>query len=162
MVEESYVSFETAKLLKEKGFDGRCYKVWEKRYGCEPTILAAPVFVEGETTVDRESVDSAAKYMMNIYSLHNRVDGYLAPTQQMAMSWLRKAYGIYIDINLYGVNENETLEPLKSRIKPYYAFTFWDTLTIENLDKRLFNDRYGDSYEEAVEAAIKYCLENLI
>ena len=158
MTEEAYVSFETAKLLKEKGFDGRCYKVWEKHYGSEPTILAAPVFVEGETTVDRESVDSAAKYMMNIYSLHNRVDGYLAPTQQMAMRWLREEHKIDICIepHVYNAVEQKTSS---------YVFVFW---TDDNLNEPwtwkedVEYQKDYPTYEEACEAAIKYCLENLI
>jgi len=29
MITEDYVSFETAKLLKEKGFDEECYRFWQ-------------------------------------------------------------------------------------------------------------------------------------
>ena len=50
MITEDYVSFETAKLLKEKGFDGPCYKVWET-HGDSQTLVGAPWFVEGETVV---------------------------------------------------------------------------------------------------------------
>ena len=30
MVTEDYVSFETAKLLKEKGFDEKCFQYWHE------------------------------------------------------------------------------------------------------------------------------------
>lgn len=32
MIEEAYVSFETAKLLKEKGFDENCLYIFHKGY----------------------------------------------------------------------------------------------------------------------------------
>jgi hypothetical protein len=72
---------------------------------------------------------------------------YPAPTLQMAMKWLRETFEIHCQVDcpigasnwLYGIrdlNEDE-----------------WLTL-------RDMGDY--DSYEEACEAAIKYCLENLI
>ena len=38
----------------------------------------------------------------------------------------------------------------------------WDSVTGNNIDKRLTNDFIGDTYEEACEAALKYVLEKLI
>ena len=144
MITENYVSFETAKLLKEKGFDGPCYKVWES-HGDSQTLVGAPSFVEGETVVNRESVDAAAKQYVYEYNLNNNVEGYLAPTLQMAMKWLREKHEIHcqIDCSLLG----------------------W-RFGIRDLDKdewiTLRNMGEYSTYEEACEAAIKYCLENLI
>ena len=101
MITEDYVSFETAKLLKEKGFD-------------EKVISFYP---PGD--IQR-------------------------PTLQMAMKWIRvKGYQIIVkhtDDNGY----------------------FANILTMDNAHpvNKLF-DGYN-SYEQACEAAIKYCLENLI
>lgn len=75
MITEDYCSFELSKLLKEKGFDGRCV-------GCY--------------------WDS--KKILNIhYELLSYSDGdlrdevILAPTHQMAMKWLReKGYHIVV------------------------------------------------------------------
>ena len=56
MITDDYVSYETAKLLKEKGFDGNCYKVWVKETKSEPKLYAAPSFVEGDIVVNKKSV----------------------------------------------------------------------------------------------------------
>jgi len=69
---------------------------------------------------------------------------YSAPTLQMAMKWLREVHGLHVDI-----------DPLEGN---------WRTKIVE-LEDLCEVDRgislYG-TYEEACEAAIKYCLENLI
>ena len=129
MITEDYVSFETAKLLKEKGFVGE-NRDWYTPDG----------FIE-EIGVD-DGVDPTA---------HDEIFANLIPasTLQMAMKWLRKVYRLSIDvyvtkgptwcasIKLYDMFGNSTKQPYNDWDKTY-------------------------SYEEAVESAIKYCLENLI
>ena len=144
MITEDYVSFETAKLLKEKGFDGKCYKVWET-HGGSPSLMGAAQFVEGETVVDRESVDAAAKLQVYEYHLLNKVEGYLAPTLQMAMKWLREVHKMFIQVELYSKYEN-------------YCFELF-----QNTHRLMLEHReVYSNYEEVCEAAIMYCLENLI
>ena len=70
MITEDFVSFETAKLLKEKGFDERTILSYDK-YGRMKNALC-PFFVD---------VDIAM------------------PTLQMAMKWLREVYNIIIDVS---------------------------------------------------------------
>jgi len=82
-------------------------------------------------------------------------------TLQSAMKWLREVHRIHIEICLYKTSEDD-IEPKKSRKTPYYTFGVWDSVTGYNVDERLINDFIGDTYEQACEAAIKYCLENLI
>ena len=145
MITEDYVSFETAKLLKEKGFDGPCHKVWGT-HGDSQTLIRAPWFVEGETVVNRESVDAAAKQYAYEYSLNNNVEGYLAPTIQMVMKWLRDIHGLFIHIDV--IREVSCwladIQDIKGDVSIYPV-------------KKLF-----PNYEEACENAIKYCLEILI
>ena len=77
------------------------------------------------------------------------VDGCSAPTHQMAMAWLREK-GIYITI-IYGDY------PANKKV-------FW-TPQIDSLEGFDLPDSFYQEYnlyEDAVEAAIKYCLENLI
>lgn len=69
-----------------------------------------------------------------------------APTHQTAMKWLREVYGIDIAI--------EISDPLVKNRK-YYCVV-WD----KNNDSYILD--LFDSYEECVEAALKYTLENLI
>jgi hypothetical protein len=79
-----------------------------------------------------------------------------APTHQMAMKWLREEYKIAINIRI----------ACKKTIS--YIFDIWDFEIIHpnefvggtiDLREQQFDFK---SYEEAVEAALKYSLENLI
>ena len=134
-MKEDYVSFEIAKLLKEKGFGGGCLSMYvtpKHRSG-----IGNP----NEAKIAPHGRDS------------HYYEGYLyqceAPTHQMAMKWLREK-GIYITI-VYGDY-------------PSLNKVFW-TPQIDSLEgfdlPDSFYEEY-DKYENAVEAAIKYSLENLI
>ena len=82
MITEDYVSFETAKLLKEKGFDSECHSHY---YACHRP-------------------DGSVQYhLAEVYSLKSLKDFYLAPTLQMAMKWLREEHKL-IPIILDGGN----------------------------------------------------------
>lgn len=74
MITEDYVSFETAKLLKEKGFDWECIGYY---VDYEPNDVKYSFL--GETNSTWES---------RCYS---------APTLQMAMKWLRKVHNLVIE-----------------------------------------------------------------
>ena len=123
MITENYVSVETAKLLKEKGFDAECHMNYNN--------LGGKIFSSNPIT-------------------KNCIK---APTLQMAMKWLREVHNIHIVI--------------KSVIRTYgdteYYYELYGT---KNKSLCVVCDIYKgeswDSSEEATEAAIKYCLENLI
>ncbi len=74
MIAEDYVSFETAKLLKEKGFDEKCQAMYDK---------------DGH-------------FVPFNFKLLTKADKRLfvadAPTLQMAMKWLREIHNLYINI----------------------------------------------------------------
>lgn len=69
-----------------------------------------------------------------------------APTHQMAMKWLREEYGISIEISALKRN--------------CWAYTIYKILN--NKVEELYNDGEFKTYEETVETALKYSLENLI
>jgi hypothetical protein len=72
----------------------------------------------------------------------------LCPTHQMAMAWLREVHNINIDI----------VPVWNQKRWEYQVFV----VTPENAKQCYIDDKIYLGYEEAVEAAIKYCLENLI
>ena len=77
MITEDYVSFETAKLLKEKVFEEGCRQYWYK----------------GNIVFSRNEIRNG--------ELDNYEDkGWTAPTLQMVMKWLREVYELYIEISL--------------------------------------------------------------
>lgn len=128
MITEDYVSFETAKLLKEKGFDEYCYGYYY-----------------------------TSKYMsygdIKQRNLELFPDSYAAPTLQMAMKWLREVHNIAICICAYYPVDSYELSYRNN--KPYWKIRIMNHTFSRDYDS--FN-----TFEEACEAAIKYCLENLI
>lgn len=76
MIKEDYVSFEVAKLLKEKGFDEPCRTYYQ----------------------DEKFVDDVCTkyYQWNSKSPFGHIS---APTHQMAMKWLREVHNIFIEIS---------------------------------------------------------------
>ena len=119
-IQEDYVSFETAKLLKEKGFDEECYTCY---------------VIDEIQHYDYKSRNSEL------------IEGVIsAPTQQMAMRYLREVHNI--DIFPWKIG------------KGIYSCAILNS----NIGKDLSLDKDfpSEKYEECVEGAIKYCLENLI
>ena len=86
------------------------------------------------------------QYITNIVCSKSNLWKCIAPTHQMAMKWLREVYGIDIVIEISDPSVND---------RKYYC-VIWD----KNNDSHILD--LFDSYEDAVEEAIKYCLENLI
>ena len=73
MIQETYVSFEVAKLLKEKGFNEKCFALYD------PNKILIPCGIR----LDNIQV--------------GKVEGsYSAPTHQMACEWLRENYKIHV------------------------------------------------------------------
>ena len=127
MITEDYVSFETAKLLKKKGFDSECHSHY---YPCHRP-------------------DGSVQYhLAEVYSLKSLKDFYLAPTLQMAMKWLREVHKL-VPIILAGGDS--------------YWFRI-DKANEDNWKNTIYREdvKSFPTYEEACEASIKYCLENLI
>ena len=113
MITEDYVSFETAKLLKEKGFNER---------------------------TNMPHIDDYQRLVCYI------------PTLQMAMKWLREVH--HIAISLYVFNRDLPVE------EDNIIYTC--DIATANMSSKEGHLRLAGSYEQVCEAAIKYCLENLI
>lgn len=124
-ITEDYVSFETAKLLKEKRFK---------------TPVETGYYGDG-----RICHNLALDFMD-----YNHEDGYYSrPTIQMAMKWLRVEKGLYIN--------TITLSPLE--------FNFSVLIVTQEgyyLDNACEGGECYLNYQDSCEAAIEYCLENLI
>ena len=144
MITEDYVSFETAKLLKEKGFDWPCHATYDTA-----VTGGKPKFSEYEVL----------SYFP--YGMKNTDDKYSmiisAPTPQMAMKWLReKGFHIYSPMEI-DYDEDERGD------KWYHDAAYYPEISRVSDGKIMYDD--GALYatpEQACEVAIKYCLENLI
>ena len=134
MIEEQFVSFETAKLLKEAGFDVPTRGTWIKNY------TGDAAFVEhfyGHTT------DDISRHSADGFQYE-----YLAPTQALAARWLRDAH----HINVYACFDYEKFDEKK------WFFTREHTMVNDDSAVYCSITNYN-SYEEALEAGLKHGLE---
>lgn len=137
MITEDYIrQFETAKLLKEKGFDEEIESL------ITPT---GKIYFLDENSVERSHHKTICNSKINTYS--NDVS---CPTLQMAMKWLREMCKCYIHIVPFYPHGTYS-EPPKWLVAIDANYVPYPTM------KNNF-----ETYEEAAEAAIKYSLENLI
>ena len=118
-IKEDYVSFETAKLLKDKGFSNNWCNRWYN-------------------TNIRDPFPSSV----------GAIGCLPCPSQAMAMKWLREVHKISIEITSTGYLIDNDVE-WECDIKAGHRLYF----------KHITNEK---SFESCVEAAIKYCLVNLI
>ena len=77
-----------------------------------------------------------------------------AATQQIVMRWLREVHHYYIQVMLdsWALGDHSG----------YYIVIQRTDNDFEMMLQNYVNEVFYQTYEEAVEAALKYCLENLI
>lgn len=136
MIKEAYCSYEVSKFLKEKGFNWDCITYY---VDSEPNDVKYSMLFENNTTWEERCCS--------------------APTHQMAMAWLRERYNLFFGIGfgndcngkfLYMIDIYDlTNNAVNGKYKPI----------VEADDYLTDNPK---TYEDAVEAALKYTLENLI
>lgn len=156
MIKEDYVSFEVAKLLKEKGFknsNGMLLGKSGRHYNKYETFPSKDMAIEA-------SIDCEDKCPL--------------VTLQMAMKWLREVHNILVILDydyeytdksycykIYKLEENGKPERVPIEGVRYDMLGEPHTEIVAYRDyKRSYFDY--KTYEEACEAAIKYCLEHLI
>ncbi len=130
-IKEDYVSYEVAKLLKEKGFDKFIVYGWD------------------EQVFDKEN---PRYFSLNFDKKEHWIS---CPTHQMAMKWLREREKLAYNILIIADGDLGDL---------YYSYE------IQEIDNEFLQvngslnieDQRFDTYEEAVEAALKYALGNLV
>lgn len=132
MITEDYVNFEIAKLLKEKGFDEPCRSYY---------------------------IGSSGRYSrcaVEIRTINCASDEILRPTFQMVLKWLREEKNLSIQTIL----DSWAL----GRHSGYYIVIQDTNSDFEEISPRVNEEDtvFFSTHEEAVEAAIKYTLENLI
>ena len=137
-IKEDYVSFEIAKLLKEKGFDGEC----RDYYNTDGHFYSE----------DFKSNWNDNRVQIPLFS---------ASTHQMVTKWLREVHNLFIEIQCYGCEADEKAHFEYSYVISEYVKFNTGICTTFGLEERNAKSRFP-SYEDACEAAIKYCLENLI
>lgn len=129
MVKEEYVSFETAKLLKERGFE--CFNTNKWYYPEDGHIY------EGKIAMSTTSPQV------------------MAIPQSLVMRWLREVHNLHCDIG-YDIELGWYHQIVN--LKETVSIFDYTEMKVYHSD----HDFGFHNYEEACEAAILYCLENLI
>lgn len=132
MLTEDFCSFEVAKLLKEKGFDELCIF----KYNSEGVRMKAGVAIDEWQNSELDDDECSCV------------------SHQMAMKWLRKEHNIMVSPYALSLGYYFEIFDLTTKditgCKPLYK------VGIPSKEDVL------STYEEVVEAGIKYSLENLI
>jgi hypothetical protein len=129
-MQEDYVSFETAKLLREKGFNEKVICYYD-----DGGSLNLNKFVEFQCCNQG--------YGSGIFA---------APTLQMAIKWLRIEHNLSVEVYRTACGYIGCIVNIPSGT---------DIKFLEEDGDDLSSGQYT-KWEYACEAAIKYCLENLI
>lgn len=149
MITEDYVSFEIAKLLKEKGFKEWCrccYGVAVLHNGEDISFDEECDLKDEGRENEIEYVEGGTFYYYNCKNDEEDTNVWVAPTIQMAMKWLREVHKTEIRV----IYDNDKL--------CWYGACnpMGESQILLGLGRKC------KSYEEACEEAIKYCLEKLI
>lgn len=135
-ITEDFVSFEVAKLLKEKGFN----------------VLVPQGYDTNE--LEYEKYDLPKGIQFGISSNTGKENFVTAPTHALAIKWIRENFGIHIEIRhikTFGVNRFHIV------IWKYSEEDYHTIHCNNNIGYEVWN-----TPEEATEAALLYTLQNLI
>ena len=126
MIEESYVSFDTAKLLKEAGFNEPC----------------------------RYSYDNVGGFRWFKTGEHTPKGWVPCPTQALAARWLREVNGIHVSSNIFMDSANDADGKTVDEWT-FWSYDLFDNSgrIIEESDDRY--DSYEQALEAGLQEAIK-------
>lgn len=143
MITEDYIGFKTSQLLREKGFNEKCEKVWTN----DGKLVWACNFMEGESFIDLSDIETQAKYdEWNTY-LQGQY-AFLCPSLNVALKWLILEHKIYIRADYIDFLEHDEV---------------WAaTIVMMDTFREIKVENTESTKEEALEFALEYCLENLI
>lgn len=138
-MEEQLVSFDTAKLAKEKGFDEVCLDT----YKLDNKTLINKYIIDYEEVVCEDSLK--AEFEIKNSNI-NEAYAITSPTQALLQKWLREIHGINVisntDITLSWVYSIQSLHPYASYTGVY-----------------LFSMYVYTKYEDALEVALQEALK---
>ena len=139
MITEDYVSFEVAKLLRDKGFNDKCIYYY---------IQTKEMF-EIDT---RYHTALTTQELLDLQIIGEKEDRYAAPTQAITMRWLREVHNLSVEVYRTACGYIGCITAIPSGTDIKFLETNGDDLASGQYTK----------WEYACEATIKYCLEHLI
>lgn len=161
MITDDYVSYEVAKLLKEKGFVEMCPSSYGTAYlhNGKPIDEDEQYELESEGKENEiEKVEGGAIFDFWNSNKENEYGNIVSrPTLTVVTKWLRNVHKMHIEIRI----TNHSISSLINIIKYY-----WVVFNTEDCkwmaESTLYNPKAFDTVEEAYENGIEYTLKNLL
>ena len=142
-MEDEIVSLETAMLLKEKGFNEPC------SYYYEDDELYKLAYYHGDGT----------GFVCNNSHISDRFlceeMQCTAPTQSLAQKWLREVHHITFNANPHSDND-EIIYVVTIKVISIKKHIDFNVMMTTSNKATMF-----DTYEDAIEAGLKYCLKSI-
>jgi hypothetical protein len=147
MPNDKFVSFETAKLLHDFGYDNnRCFAIYDLS-GENPEELSISSIIFDNSPEDYLDCITGNREW-------RRFGYYLAPTLDEVMRWLREVYKLLIVIDFYGRNYGE-------RWQYEYRISSFQNVKPEVGEPQAIGYGAAVRYEKACDMAIQSCLKYL-
>ena len=142
-MEDEIVSFETAMLLKEKDFNEPCC------YYYEDDELYKLAYYHGDGT----------GFVCNNSPINDRLSceemQCTAPTQSLAQKWLRETHNITFNANPHS-NNGEIIYIVTIKVISNNKYIDFNVMMDTSNKAIMF-----DTYEDAIESGLKYCLKSI-
>ena len=142
-MEDEIVSFETAMLLKEKGFNELCCHFYEDNDLCKLSHYQGDGtgFVRNNSPMD-----------MKLYCDEMQCT---APTQSLAQRWLREIHHITFNANPHS-NNGEIVYIVTIKVISNKKHVDFNVMMDTRNKATMF-----ETYEDAIEEGLKYCLKTI-
>ena len=141
-MEDQIVSFETAMLLKEKGFNEPCCRFYE-----DGKLNEIRPYAEYETLFVSNDFPNKRLYCDGMQCT--------APTQSLAQRWLREAHHITFNANPHS-NNGEIVYVVTIKVISNKKHVDFNVMMDTSNRATMF-----DTYEDAIEEGLKYCLKSI-
>lgn len=142
-MEDEIVSFETAMLLKEKGFNEPC------SYYYEDDELHELNYYQG----------NGAGFVRNNSPINEKIYceemQCTAPTQSLAQKWLRDTRNITFNANPHS-NDGKIIYVVTIKVISSNKYIDFNVMMDASNKATMF-----DTYEDAIESGLKYCLKSI-
>ena len=141
-MEDTLINFETAKLAKEKGFDEKVYREYDKSGYLRCTSKSADV-------------------VLGPYDELLKSTEYPAPTQSLLQRWLREVHNCFIDILPHrdGNSKNKQWKNKEDVFWTVEVDYYGKNFEIELTDDSDFTQHFNKTYEEALEIGLYQALK---
>jgi hypothetical protein len=142
-MEDEIVSFETAMLLKEKGFNEPCSYYYEDNELCKLGYYhgEGTGFVRNNSPIDGRFLCEKMQCT--------------APTQSLAQKWLRETRNVTFNANPHS-NDGKIIYVVTIKVISSNKYVDFNVMMDTSNKATMF-----DTYEDAIESGLKHCLKSI-